>query len=114
MYQLVCELDDILPNAGVAALVGDEQVALFRVQLEGKEHVFGISNYDPFSDANVISRGIIGTMGDELVVASPVYKQHFSLQTGQCFEDETVRLKTWFVSIDGNKVYVYDKKIEVA
>ena len=73
----VCELDQILENAGVCALVGGEQVAIFRV--DGKVHAVG--NKDPFSGANVLSRGIVGDVKGELVVASPIYKQHFSLTT---------------------------------
>jgi nitrite reductase (NADH) small subunit len=114
MYQHVCQLKDIGPNGGVAALIGSQQVALFRVQLEGIEHVFGISNYDPFSGANVLSRGILCTMNNEIVVASPIYKQHFSLQSGKCLEDDSVQLKTWLVSIDRDKVFVFNDEVVAA
>ena len=79
----VCRLDDIVPDTGVCALVAGEQVAIFRVD----DEVFAIGNRDPFSGANVLSRGIVGDLNGELVVASPVYKQHFSLRTGRCIED---------------------------
>src|SRR5919199_6862674 len=78
-YMKVCRLEDILPNGGVCALVHGEQVAVFRID-DGR--VFALSNRDPFSGANVLSRGIVGDLKGELVVASPVYKQHFSLLTG--------------------------------
>ena len=54
-----------------------------------------MGNLDPFSRANVLSRGIVGDLKGELVVASPVYKQHFSLRTGQCVEDPDVRV--WYI-----------------
>ena len=60
------------------------------------EQVFAVSNFDPFGKANVLSRGIIGSIGEQLVVASPLYKQHFDLQTGACLEDDSVSLKTFF------------------
>ncbi|HUL68461.1 MAG TPA: nitrite reductase small subunit NirD [Burkholderiaceae bacterium] len=85
----VCALDDIVPNEGVAALVDGEQVAIFRLD---DDTVHAVSNFDPFSRANVLSRGIVGDLKGELVVASPVYKQHFSLRTGQCLEDASVRI----------------------
>ena len=83
----VCRLEDIVPTRGVCALVGGEQVAVFRVD----DEVYAIGNRDPFSGANVLSRGIVGDLNGELVVASPVYKQHFSLRTGRCIEDASVQ-----------------------
>ena len=85
----ICPLDDIVPNTGVAALVDGEQVAVFRLD---DDIVYAIGNLDPFSRANVLSRGIVGDLNGELVVASPVYKQHFSLRTGHCLEDASVRV----------------------
>src|SRR3954467_15661008 len=93
----VCKIDDIVPSAGVCALVGGEQVAIFRVDKE----VFAVGNRDPFSKANVLSRGIVGDLKGELVVASPVYKQHFSLTTGRCVEDPDVRVAVHPVSVEG-------------
>ena len=98
----VCALTDIAPNTGVCALHEGEQVALFRIG--NTEQVFAVSNFDPFGKANVMSRGLTGSKGDRLFVASPLYKQHFDLKTGECFEDESVKLKTWQVQIVDGKV----------
>lgn len=87
----VCPADELIPNIGVRALLGDEQVALFKV----KDSVYAISAMDPFSQAAVLARGIVGDLKGELVVASPVYKQHFVLRSGACLEDETVSIKTY-------------------
>ena len=78
-----CALEDIVPDSGVCALVDEQQVAMFRVG----DAVHAIGNYDPASGANVLARGIVGDIGGELVVASPIYKQHFSLITGRCLEE---------------------------
>jgi nitrite reductase (NADH) small subunit len=99
----VCRLEDIVPNTGVCALVGERQVAVFRLD---DDSVYALSNYDPFSRANVLSRGIVGDLRGEVVVASPVYKQHFSLATGQCLEDPGVRLAVFAVRIDGDTILV--------
>jgi NAD(P)H-dependent nitrite reductase small subunit len=99
----VCPLDDIVPNAGVAALVDGEQVAIFR--LEG-DSVHAVGNLDPFSGANVLSRGIVGDLKGELVVASPVYKQHFELLTGRCVEDATVRIPVYRARVEDGFVVV--------
>lgn len=87
----VCQLDQILPYAGVAALVQGEQVAIFRVD----DEVFAISNYDPFSRAYVLARGIVGDRKGVLKVASPIYKQSFSVTTGECLDDPAVRLPAY-------------------
>lgn len=91
-WTVVCSLNDIVPNSGVCALIGGRQVAVFRVS---DDRVYALSNYDPFSKANVLSRGIVGDIKDELVVASPVYKQHFNLASGQCIEDESVKISSF-------------------
>ncbi|MGJ8687596.1 MAG: nitrite reductase small subunit NirD, partial [Spongiibacteraceae bacterium] len=74
-WNTVCHIDDILPNTGVAALLNDTQVAIFSV--DGQ--LYAIGNKDPFSEANVLARGIVCSIGEQLTVASPIYKQHFSL-----------------------------------
>jgi len=105
----VCRLDDIVPDAGVCALVADEQVAVFRI--DGQ--VYAVGNRDPFSGANVLSRGIVGDLKGELVVASPVYKQHFSLRTGRCVEDANVRVPVYTARVEDGFVVVEPRK-EVA
>jgi NAD(P)H-dependent nitrite reductase small subunit len=99
----VCRLDDIVPNTGVCALVGSRQVAVFRL---ADDSIYAIANHDPFSHANVLSRGIVGDLNGELVVASPVYKQHFSLATGRCLEDQNVCVEVFSVRRDGETVWV--------
>ncbi len=113
-WNTICPLNDILPNSGRAALIDDEQVAIFRITQGDSEQIFAISNYDPFSEANVLSRGIVGSLQDKLVVASPIYKQHFDLVTGQCLEDSTVKLDTWAVKLDGAMVQVDVKETATA
>ncbi len=98
----VCRLEDIVPETGVAALVGGEQVAVFRVG----QDVYAIGNRDPFSRANVLSRGIVGDLKGELVVASPVYKQHFSLATGRCLEDDSVAVPVYPARVEEGFVLV--------
>jgi nitrite reductase (NADH) small subunit len=93
----VCALDDILPDTGVCCLVGREQVALFRV---GKgERLYAIGNFDPFSRANVLSRGIVGDRAGKVKVASPVYKQSFCLESGICLDDPNVSVPVYEVRL---------------
>ncbi|WP_062288983.1 nitrite reductase small subunit NirD [Demequina phytophila] len=78
---VVCAYDRLTPELGVAALVGGEQVAIFRLA-DGSVHA--VQNLDPFSGASVMSRGITGSRGDVPTIASPIYKQVFSLLDGTC------------------------------
>lgn len=91
-WERACLLSDLFPERGAAALFGDVQVALFRlpdtstVPGQGADggQVYAVQNLDPFSGANVMSRGIVGTRAGVPTVAAPVYKQVFSLVTGEC------------------------------
>ena len=103
----VCKLTDIVPDTGVCALVHGRQVAVFRL---GDDRVYAIGNLDPFSKANVLSRGIVGDLKGELVVASPVYKQHFSLITGQCLEDADVRVAVFPARVADGAILVKNIK----
>ncbi|MCY4011556.1 MAG: nitrite reductase small subunit NirD [Gammaproteobacteria bacterium] len=103
-WTTVCEFDALLPDVGVRALVGDDQVAVFR--LSRPAGVFAIDAFDPFSDAPVLSRGIVGDVKGQLVVASPIYKQHFDLRTGRCLEDGTVVVRTFPVRVVDGRVQV--------
>lgn len=102
-WTAICRISDIVPNTGVCALIDDRQVAVFRVD---DDRIFALSNHDPFSKANVLSRGIVGDVKGELVVASPVYKQHFSLATGQCVEDPAVKVDVFVARVANGMVQV--------
>src|SRR5258706_3566062 len=103
----VCRLEDIVPNTGVCALVRGRQIAIFRLD---DDSVYALDNRDPFSGASVLSRGIVGDLKGELVVASPVYKQHFSLLTGRCIEDAGARIPVYEARIEEGWVVVEPRK----
>ena len=81
----ICKIDAILPATGVCALLGNQQVAVFRPYADNQ--VFAISNIDPFFESSVLSRGLIAEHQGELWVASPLKKQRFRLSDGLCMED---------------------------
>ena len=82
----ICAEEELVAGTGLCALFGSEQVAIFKLAVNNL--IYAVSNYDPIAKANVISRGIVGSIGDRLVVASPLYKQHFCLETGECLDAE--------------------------
>ena len=106
-WERVCRLDQLQPGRGVAALLSGRQVALFRLsgaadQPKGADVVHAIDNIDPCSGAAVLSRGIVGDRQGRPVVASPVYKQAFSLETGECLDEPSQEVEVFSVrTVDG-------------
>lgn len=99
----ICPLNDLIPFIGARALLGKRQIALFRVAME---KVYALGAYDPFSDAAVLSRGIVGDVQGQLVVASPIYKHHFNLKTGRCLEKPSVGVPAYKTRIVDDQVQV--------
>ncbi|MGW3995123.1 nitrite reductase small subunit NirD [Amycolatopsis sp. NPDC004772] len=96
-WTAVCPVGAVPEYAGVAALLGDGvQVAIFR--LPG-DRLYALSNWDPCSGAAVLSRGIVGDADGVPVVASPVYKERFALETGQCLDAPDVSVPVYEVRV---------------
>ncbi|MFC5062043.1 nitrite reductase small subunit NirD [Actinomycetospora atypica] len=102
-WTAICPLDKLQPERGVAALVAGEPVAVFRTH---DDRLFALHNVDPFSGASVLSRGIVGDLGGVAVVASPLHKQHFALETGAALEDESAVVATYPVRVVNGTVEV--------
>lgn len=91
----VCELADLTPGRGAAALLPDgTQVAVF---LDRAGRAYAIDNRDPFTGAYVLARGLLGSVDGRAFVASPLLKQRFELATGRCLDDETVSVRAYEV-----------------
>lgn len=99
----VCAIDDVVPGTGVAALIDGNQIAIVRTR-DGK--VAALSNFDPFSNAFVIARGIVGDRAGVPKIASPIYKQNFSLETGECLDDPSVRLAVYPVRVVSGRIQI--------
>jgi nitrite reductase (NADH) small subunit len=87
----VCPYSRLEPERGVAALIEGVQVAIFRTY---DDELYAIDNLDPFSGAQVLSRGIVGSRGGAPTVASPVFKQVFDLRSGVCLDQSDVATRT--------------------
>jgi len=106
VWRTVCTRRDLVANSGVVALVDNVQVAIFYLPQADGAQLYAIENRDPKSGANVIGRGIVGHLGGALVVASPLYKQHFRLDDGSCLEYPEQHLHTWKARINADAVEV--------
>jgi nitrite reductase (NADH) small subunit len=100
----VCAVEDIVPDTGVCALLGERQVAIVRVGWG--EEVHALDNFDPVAKAFVLSRGIVGDSGGVLKIASPITKRAFDLRTGRCLDDASVSVPVFDVRVRAGRVEV--------
>jgi nitrite reductase (NADH) small subunit len=92
----VCPLDRLEPLWAEAALVAGEQVAVVRLP---SDEVVAVSHWDPYAQAPVMARGIVGSRQGRPTLASPLHKQVYDLATGECLTDPTLRLATFAVRV---------------
>ncbi|CAM3989082.1 nitrite reductase small subunit NirD [Helcobacillus massiliensis] len=95
-WREVCRIDQLEKNWGEAALFGTEQLAVF-LAWDGQVHI--TSNIDPRTHQGVMSRGIVGDheVGGERrpTIASPLYKESYDLETGECYTSPNFRLSVY-------------------
>jgi nitrite reductase (NADH) small subunit len=103
-WQRVCRLDEIVPDTAVCALLQGRQVAV--VRLGAGTDVYAIDNFDPFSKAFVLGRGIVGDRAGVPKIASPIFKQSFDLRTGVCLDDPTVSVPVYPARVRGQDVEI--------
>lgn len=101
-WAAICDVEDILPESGVCALVNGRQIAVFRCG----DRLYALDNFDPASGASVLSRGIVGYVKGESVVASPLHKHHYSLRTGRCLEEAGESVSVYPVRAMDGRVWV--------
>ena len=107
-WTTICRLTDLEPDRGAAALVERRQVAVFR--LSWTDQLFAVGHRDPFSGANVIARGLVGSRRDRPIVVSPLHKQVFDLGTGEALDYPGISLDRWDIrEVDG---YVQVRSLE--
>lgn len=103
-----CPLSRLVPGCGVAVLLrGGEQVALFLLD-DGTLRAVG--NMDPFGNAAVMSRGLVGDRSGEPTIASPLLKQVFSLNDGRCLDDPDTSLPVYDVRVWAGVVQIHSKR----
>jgi len=102
----ICAFEDLVESSGICALLNGCQVAVFLLELQGEPQIYAVGNYDPIGGANVLSRGMVGSIGEQIVVASPLYKQHFDLASGQCLEQPEVVIPVYGVKLQQGRVWL--------
>lgn len=106
-WQAICALTAIPAQAGIGARLGEMQIALFRFG----ENVYALDNLEPGSQANVLSRGLLGDAAGEPIVISPLYKRRIRLRDGrQCDSGEAV-VRAWPVKVENGTVWVSNQPL---
>jgi nitrite reductase (NADH) large subunit len=96
--------DDFPIDGGATVKYGKSQIAVFNFASRGEW--YATQNMCPHKKAFVLSRGIVGTAGDEPKIACPLHKKTFSLQSGESLQGEEYRIKTFRVKVEQGRVYV--------
>ena len=105
----VCTVSELIDGVGVCALVDGKQIAIFKIPSLAVAEEFtlhALGNFDPKGKAYVLSRGVVGDIKNVPVVASPLYKQHYSLLTGYCLEDDTYQVPVYSLKVYKGRVFV--------
>jgi nitrite reductase (NADH) small subunit len=103
-WHLACHVDAIPADGGGCALIAGKQIAIFNFARRGEW--YATDNQCPHRQQMAVSRGMIGSQDGEPKVACPFHKKTFSLQSGQCLNDEAYQINTFPVMVKENQVYV--------
>ena len=101
---LACKASDVPENEGVCVKFEDLQIALFNFTRRGQW--YATDNLCPHRKQMALSRGLIGSQGDEPKVACPFHKKTFSLVTGECLNDDECSVRTFPVQVNEGNVYI--------
>lgn len=99
-----CKTIHIPENGGACVLLNGRQIAVFNFTRRGEW--YATDNECPHRQQMALSRGMIGSQGDEPKVACPFHKKTFSLQTGACLNDEGYEINTFPVRVVDGIVYI--------
>ncbi len=95
---------DFPQDGGAAIKYGDVQIAVFNFTSRGEW--YACQNMCPHKNAFVLSRGILGSAGEEPKVACPLHKKPFSLRSGESLSGEDYSVKVFPIKVEGDKVLV--------
>lgn len=98
----ICDIDAVPDDAGIGARVGESRVALFR--LHGQ--FYALDDYEPGTNASVLSRGILGDVAGDAVVISPLYKYKIRLSDGKSVDSADISVGRWDTKVVDGKIHV--------
>lgn len=99
----VCALDELSVGAGASVLVGNRQVAVFRI---APDEVRAVQNICPHKAAAVLHQGLVGDRAGVPVVLCPLHKKAYSLDDGGGYDEDGARLRTFACRIRSGRIEV--------
>jgi len=104
VWEKVANVGDFPSNGGLAFYYKGLQVAVFNFTRRGEW--YATQNMCPHKKQMILSRGIIGSEGEEPKVACPFHKKTFSLKNGKNLNGNECDLATYPVKIENEDVFV--------
>lgn len=97
-------VEDVPENGGACVRYQDLQIAIFN--FKRRNEWFACQNLCPHKMQMSLSRGIIGSEGNEPKVACPFHKKTFSLKSGENLNGEDYTLAVYPVKVEDGFVFV--------
>ena len=98
------KVKDFPEDGGACVKYKDLQIAVFNFSRRGEW--YACQNMCPHKMQMVLSRGMIGSLGEEPKVACPFHKKSFSLKTGECLNADECNIDVYPVKVEGDDVYI--------
>ena len=99
-----CPVDHFPSDGGLCINYGGLQIAVFNFERRGEW--YATQNLCPHKKQMILSRGMIGSEGEDAKVACPFHKKTFSLKTGINLNGEECSLATYPVKVENGTVFV--------
>ncbi len=103
-WYAACPTDHVPEGGGACVLLDGRQIALYN--FARRNEWYATDNECPHRQQMALSRGMIGSQGDEPKVACPFHKKTFSLRTGNCLNDDGYQIATYPVKVVDGMVYI--------
>ena len=105
-WHLACSVEDVPDDGGSCVLIEGKQIAIFHFKRIGQW--YATDNLCPHRQQMALSRGMIGTTGEEQTpkVACPFHKKSFSLENGECLSGDDFCIHTYEVKVEDSMVHV--------
>lgn len=104
IWHIACRVEDVPDDGGSCVLLDGRQIAVFHFKRRGEW--YATDNLCPHKQQMALSRGMIGTQGEEPKVACPFHKKSFSLQNGSCLSGDDYCIQTYPVRIEDGHVHI--------
>lgn len=97
-------VSDFPENAGACVRYQGMQIAVFN--FKRRNEWYACQNLCPHKQQMILSRGMIGSAGEEPKVACPFHKRSFSLRSGACLNAPEQSITVFPVKIEDGYVYI--------